>query len=253
MPADLPLLATAFLILFARLGAVLMLLPVFSEEAAPGQVRLLLAVGLTLALFGLLRPQVAPLAGQGDAILLGTVLAELLTGLALGMTIRIFFQAATMAGALISLQIGLTTALVAEPISGQTPLLGKLMALAAALVCFATGLHQQWLAAIVHSYELFPVGHVPVPGDWLHLAVATTGQALALAVSLAAPFLIYGIVFNVALGFGARLAPSLQVFFMVQPLNLVLGFSLLVLTIGAILSLFAARFAEWLGGGWTGV
>ncbi len=254
LPAGLPLEATAFLILFARVGAVLMLLPAFGEEAVPGQVRLLLAVGMTAALFGLLRPAVAPLADRGDALLLGTVLSELLTGLALGMLVKIFFQAAAMAGSLISLQVGLTTALVFDPsVSGQVPLLAKWMAVAAALVCFAAGLHHLWIGALVRSYDLFPAGTVPDPADWALLARATLGKAMLLAVSLAAPFLIYGIVFNVGVGLAARLAPTLQIFFIVQPLNLLLGLALLAATAGTMLTLFAAGFADWMSGGWVDV
>lgn len=252
--AELPLLATAFLILFARIGAVLMLLPVFSEEAVPGQVRLLLAVGMTAALFGLLRPDVAPLAAQADVALLGTVLAELLTGLAFGMLVRIFFQAAAMAGSLVSLQIGLTTALVWDPsVNGQAPVLAKWFAVAAALLCFAFNVHHLWISAIVGSYQLFPAGSVPNAADWASLASATAGKATLLAVSLAAPFMIYGMVFSVAVGFASRLAPQIQIFFIVQPLNLLLGLSLLAVTAGAMLSLFADRFAEWLSGGWVHV
>lgn len=254
LAADLPVEATAFLILFARVGAVLILLPVFSEEAVPGQVRLLLAVGMTLALFGILRPAVAPLAGQADVALLGTLLAELLTGLAFGLLIRMIFHAAAMAGALISLQVGLTTALVWDAsVSGQTPLLAKWLAVAAALICFAAGLHHLWIAAIVRSYEMFPAGTVPNAADWAQLATATAGKAMLLAVSLSAPFLVYGIVFNVAVGFSSRLAPAVQIFFIVQPLNLLLGLALLAVTVGAILSLFATSFAEWLHGGWLDV
>lgn len=252
--ADLPLFATAFLILFARVGAVLMLLPIFSEEAVPGQVRLLLAVGMIAALFGILRSRVAPLADQADVALLGTVLAELLTGLALGMLVRLFFQAAAMAASLVSLQIGLTTALVWDPsVNGQAPVLARWFALAAALICFAANIHHLWIGAIVGSYELFPVGAVPSAADWAALASATAGKAMLLAVSLAAPFMIYGVIFNVAVGFASRLAPQLQIFFIVQPLNILLGLSLLAVTAGAMLSLFAERFAEWLGGGWLHV
>ncbi len=254
LPAGLPLEATAFLILFARVGAVLMLLPAFGEEAVPGQVRLLLAVGMTAALFGLLRPAVGPLAERGDALLLAMVLAELLTGLALGMLVKIFFQAAAMAGSLISLQVGLTTALVFDPsVSGQVPLLARWMAVAAALVCFAAGLHHLWIGALVRSYELFPAGTVPNAADWALLARATVGKAMLLAVSLAAPFLLYGIVFNVGVGLAARLAPTLQVFFIVQPLNLLLGLALLAATVGTMLTLFATGFTEWLSGGWVDV
>lgn len=254
LPAALPLEATAFLILFARVGAVLMLLPALSEEAVPGQVRLLLAVGMTAALFGFLRGEVASLAGQGDVALLGTLMAELLTGLAFGMLVKIFFQAAAMAGSLVSLQIGLTTALVFDPsVSGQVPLLAKWLAVAAALICFAAGLHHLWIAAIIRSYELFPAGTVPNAADWALLARATIGKAMLLSVSLAAPFLVYGIVFNVAVGLAARLAPTLQIFFIVQPLNLLLGLALLGVTAGTMLSLFATSFAEWLSGGWVDV
>jgi hypothetical protein len=61
---DFPLQASAFLILFARAGAVLMLLPLFSEESVPGRIRLLIAFGLSLGLWGLLSPAV--LGGRCD-------------------------------------------------------------------------------------------------------------------------------------------------------------------------------------------
>lgn len=248
-PAELAGEATALLLLFARVGAMLLLLPLLSEESAPGQVRLLLAFAISLALFPLLRGAVAPSASATDGALLGLLVGELVTGLALGLVVRLLFQAAAMAGALISLQIGLTTVLVFDPSSGQVPLLAKLMALAAGLICFAAGLHHQWLAALIHSYALFPVGHALAAGDWLQLALATMTEALRLAVSLAAPFILYGIVFNLALGFGARLAPTLQLFFVAQPLNLLLGFSLFALTVGAMLTTFAARMAAVIGAG----
>ena len=243
--ADLPTEATAFLILFARIGSVWMLLPAFSDEAVPGQVRLLISIGLTAALFGLLRVEVV---GQlSDGALFGTVLAELLTGLGLGMLVRMMFHAANIAGSVISLQIGLTTALVFDPaVNGQTPLLAKMFSLAATLTCFAAGLHHLWIGALIHSYQLFPLGSMPVSGDWATLATATAGKAFLLAISLAAPFLIYGIVFNVAVGLAARLSPQIQIFFIVQPLNLLLGLALLAVTAGAMLSLFADRLADWL-------
>jgi len=244
--ADLPLEATAFLILFARIGAVILLLPLLSEEAAPGQVRLLLAVGVTAALFGLLRPQVAGQARASDLDLMVTVLAELLSGLAIGLVIRLMFQAAAMAGAIISLQIGLTSVLTFDGQAGQIPLMAKMMALAAALICFAAGIHHLWIAAIVRSYGLFPVGTWLQAGDWLRLAVGTAGEALGLAVSMTAPFIVYAILFNLALGLGARLAPSLQLFFVAQPLNLLFGFAILAMTVSAMLALFAARFGGWL-------
>lgn len=248
---DIPLQASAFLILFARVGAVLMVLPVFSEEAVPGRVRLLIAFGLSLGLWGLLSPSVLPSARDGDA-LAGILVVELAVGLALGMIVRLMFQAAVMAGSIASMQMGLSSALIFDPaLGGQTPVLAKLVVLAATLVCLAMGVHHLWIGAIIRSYDLFPVGAVPNLGDFANLAVTTIGKSMGLAVSMAAPLLVFGIVFNVALGFSARLAPTIQVFFIAQPLNILLGMALFAVVIGAMLSAFAVAMGDWMQSGWA--
>lgn len=248
---ELPLQVTGFLILFARVGAVLMLLPVFSEEAVPGRIRLLIAFAMTLGLWGLMAPTVLPAVGNADA-LAGTLVVELGLGLAMGMIVRLMFQAAVMAASIASVQIGLSSALIFDPaLGGQLPVLAKLVTLAATLVCLAMGLHHLWIGAIIRSYDMFPVGTVPNVGDFATLAVTTVGRAMSLSVSLAAPLLIYGIIFNVALGFSARLAPTIQVFFIAQPLNILLGIALLAVVLGAMLSAFAMAMTDWMQSGWA--
>lgn len=246
-----PIQATAFLILFARIGAVLMLLPVFSDDAVPGRIRLMIAFAMTAALWGLLSPPALVAARQGDA-LIGIIVAELATGLALGTLVRIMFLAVQTAGSIASLQIGLSSVLVPDAAQGgQAALLSKFVGVAASVVCMAMLVHHLWIAALVRSYASFPIGGVPAAGDFAQLAIATAGRSLTLGVSLAAPMLVYGIVFNLALGLSARLAPALQVFFVAQPLNLILGFALLATIAGALLGGFATAFGHWLDAGWT--
>lgn len=246
--------AAVILLLFARVSAMLMLMPMLGDETVPRQVRLLLALGLTIALSGLLRPAVLPFTGGGEARLAILLLAETLTGLALGLLARLFFQAAVMAGSIVSLQAGLTTAIIFDPmLGGQVPMLGKLVGIAAALFCFTLGLHEWWFAALIRSYTAFPPGVPLAAGDWASLAVATAGKATALAVSLAAPFLVFGILFNVALGFAARLAPTIQIFFVAQPLLIAGGIALLAVTASAILVGFGEAYRDWFAGGWSHV
>lgn len=244
--------ALVTLLLFARVGTSVMLMPMIGDEAVPRQVRLLLALGLTISLSGLLRWQVVPLTGANETQLAGLLLSETLTGLSLGLLARLFFQAVVMAGSLISLQTGLTTAIVFDPaMGGQVPLIGKLVGLAAAILCFALGLHQWWFAAIIRSYNSFPAGALIPTGDLASLAVTTVSQATALALSLAAPFLVFGILFNLVLGLATRMAPAIQVFFIAQPLLIAGGVALLAATIGAVLLTFADAYQAWLGGGWA--
>lgn len=247
---QLPAQLSGFVIVFARLGAMLMMLPVFSDQAIPTQIRLMVALGISLALYGMLGPQVP--AVTNDAKLAAMAAAELLTGLALGTIVRIMFLAITIAGSIISLQTGLTSAVVPDAaLGGQLPVMAKLVSVTAAVVCFSIGIHHMWIAAMVNSYLVFPVGGLPPAADFAQLAVATTSRSMVLGISLAAPLIIYGIVFNVALGLSARLAPTIQVFFIAQPLNIMLGLALFAATFGAVIMGFATSMGEWIQQGWT--
>ena len=247
----LPQEATAFLLLFARVGAVLMLLPVFSEDAVPARIRLLIALGMTAGLWALLSPQVMPLAAD-SAALPRLLVTELLIGLAIGSIVKILFQAAAMAGSIISLQMGLTSAIVADPSQGgHAPLLSRFVSIAAAVVCMSFAVHHLWIVSIIKSYGAFPVGGLPPAADFAQLALRTTTQAMGLGVSLSAPLIVYGIVFNVALGLSARLAPAIQVFFIAQPLNLLLGLALFATIAGGLLTAFAAAMTQSMTAMWS--
>ena len=246
---DLPRMMTLFALLFARMGAMLMLLPGFSDDAVPGRMRLLIALGLAAGMQGLVGARLGTgvdTALTGNAALAHLLLTELLTGMMLGAVVHLMFLAITIAGAIISLQVGLTTALVQDPSAGgQVPLLGRFLGIAALLLCMATGVHHLWIGALVESYGVFPAGAMPAAPDFAQLAIRAASGAMELGLSLAAPLVIYGIIFNVALGLAARLAPQLQIFFIAQPLSIALGLAITASVIAASLSGFAARMAEW--------
>lgn len=249
MAASLPGAVMTFALLFARLGGVLLLLPAFSDDAVPGRVRLLVALGLSAGLMPLLSPLAAPALDAlppGEVAFAGLLLGEMLIGVALGMIVRLMFHAVVIAGGIISLQVGLTSAIVFDPSAGgQVPVLGKFISITALLICMGAGVHHLWIGAMVRSYESFPVGTLPPAADFAQLALLTAQGAMALGLSLAAPLIVYGIVFNAALGLSARLAPALQIFFIAQPLNLLLGIALTAAALAASLSGFADRMADW--------
>lgn len=252
--AALPIDAATFLILFTRVGAVLMLLPAFSEESVPMQIRLVMALGMTMGLYGLLAPHVAQHAApavQGGIDLPMIVISEMLVGLAFGTIVKIMFSAAAIAGSMATQQVGLSSALISDPSQGgQSPLLARLIGLAAVIVCMALGVHHLWIGGIVQSYSVFPVGGMPPAADYAQLAVHVTGQAMALGISLAAPMILYGALFHLGLGLSARVAPQIQVFFITQPLNLMLGIALLSVTLGSMLTAFAAAMTTFMQDGW---
>ncbi|MCB2014760.1 MAG: flagellar biosynthetic protein FliR [Sphingobium sp.] len=238
-----------YALVFARMGAMLMLLPGFSDDAVPGRLRLLIALAVAAGLQGMVGAHTGAALDtvmSDDAGFAHMLLVELLTGLLLGGVVRLMFLAITIAGAIISLNVGLTSALVNDPSAGgQVPILARFISVSALLVCMGMGVHHLWLGALVDSYIVFPVGRMPPSADFAQLALNATTGAMALGLSLAAPIVIYGIIFNTALGLAARLAPQLQIFFIGQPLNILLGIALTTAALAASLTGFAGRMAEW--------
>ncbi len=244
----LPLQITVLLILFARIGAIVMALPLFTEDGLPVQIRLMMAIGLTLGLAGLLDGRVTT--PGTDGALIATLVAEIVIGAGIGMLVRIVFSAAATAGSIASMQIGLSSVLVPDALlGGQTPLLAHFLSVAALVGCMAMGVHHLWIRAILHSYDQFPVGTLPSSQHLAGAAILASARATELALSMAAPLLVYATVFNTALGLAARLAPSLQVFFVAQPLNMLLGLALFAVTLGVVLTGFCRAMIAFLHDG----
>lgn len=235
---------TIWLLVFGRIGAIMMLLPALGDRSIPSRIKLVMALLLAMAL--------APVVGakypspEGGELQLGSmIVSEVLVGLIFGTLIRTMFSAIMVAGTVISTQTGIAMATVFDPTMGASnPVLGRLLSAAAVVLIFQTNVHHLFIAGMVRSYAMFPPGHGLPFADIAELAVRVVAQSFALGIQLAAPFLLYGLIFNVALGFVSRLTPTIQVFFVAQPLNMLFTFALLMMFSGVLLSLFVTAFAE---------
>jgi flagellar biosynthetic protein FliR len=168
------------------------------------------------------------------------------------MMMRIMFQSIGAAGSIISYQIGLSSAMVADPaMGGQTTVISRFLLLGATLTCLSLNIHHLWFAAILRSYQSFPVGELPPARDFADLAVLTLTHSLVLSLGMAAPLVAFGILFNVGLALVSRITPTLQLFMVLAPLNLLLGVGLFAALVGTILTGFATEYGDWLNSGWT--
>ncbi len=64
---------------------------------------------------------------------------------------------------------------------------------------------------------------------------------------LSAPFLVFGLLFNLGLGMLSRLMPQMQVFFVGLPLSILIGFLILLVVVGAMMGTFLDFFGTVLG------
>lgn len=238
----LPATAYVYVLAFARMGSALMVLPALGEMSVSPRIRLVLGLAVT----AVLAPQAAAAYGAMPLGLGGIVvglLGEILTGLFIGLTARIFMSALQVAGTAIAFQSGLAFAMNVDPMQGvQGAIVAAYLSVLGTVMVFATDLHHLMLIALRDSYVLFPP-HAAFPAaDFLQLAVETVSGAFALGVQLAAPFLVFSLVFYLGVGILAKLIPQVQIFFVAMPANILLGFVLLFLLLGAVMLWFLDHF-----------
>jgi len=234
----LPALMAAFLLVFARVGTMLMLLPGLGEMMIPARVRLTSALVLAALMLPLHRA-----AYQIDLKTLGPVLVllaeEVLIGALLGMTARLTISALQVTGSIVAQQLGLGFVTTVDPTLGQQGLIvGNFLTILGIALFFATDLHHLVIAALDDSYTLFQPGEVPLTGDMAALTTRTIASAFRIGVQISAPFLVFGIIFNLGLGVLSRLMPQMQVYFVGMPLSILAGFLILLLILGAMMSTF---------------
>jgi flagellar biosynthetic protein FliR len=221
-------------LVFFRISSMVMVMPGIGETAVPALVRLGFALLLAMCLAPIVAPSL-PAVPDSMGTMAGYVFKEVLIGLMIGGILRLFTSSLTAAGELISLQTTLSFAQTANPLGAQpSTSLSVFLTLMGTVLIFDTDLHRMFLAAIVHSYDLFsPLKHVPM-GDAASLAEQTVGKSFTLGVQLSAPVLVFSLVFNVAVGLVGRVMPQFQIFFAATPLTLILGLSLFALSLGSI-------------------
>jgi flagellar biosynthetic protein FliR len=247
LPAILTAEVVGFLVVFARLGAMVMLFPGIGDESIPTTIRLALALLMTFVIYPtvLMSLPAMPTTILALASLMGR---EIVLGLMLGGAVRILMQSLHVAGTIIANQSGLAAALMFDPAMGaQGTLVTRFLGLLGVMTVFALDLHHLLIAGIARSYALFSASGPLMVDDFANAVTGLVAQSFALGVQLSAPFLILGVVFNVGLGLVSRLVPQLQVFFIALPLSVLLSLALLMVTVGMMLSVFAEAFAATLG------
>lgn len=237
-----------FLLVFARVGGAVSLLPGFGEVYVAVRIRLSFALLLSLVLLPLVRDMIPALPAQPASMAI-LVLGEVTIGLFFGVICRLILMAALSAGMVIALQIGIANALSSDPTTAQQgAVTGNFMIATAVVLIFTTGLDHMTLRALAGTYGVFLPGELPQLEDMANMIARVTGDSFLLALQMSAPFLVYGVVLVVGMGLVARLMPTLQIFFVVMPLQLLVGFGLMAVTISASMIWFLEVYRDHVAG-----
>lgn len=243
MLADLlPTLTFSYLLVFARVGAILMVLPGFGEPYISPRVRRVIALAMSIV--------VQPVVGAGlpavpeqPVELLPLLFGEILIGVFIGGAIRLLVSALHVAGIVISFQSSLGFAQFFDPAQGtQGALLGSFLTIMGMTLIMMADLHHLMLRAVADSYVLFPAAQAPPVDDFAIMAANAVAQSFLIGIQISAPFIAYALILYIGMGLVNRLMPQMQVFFIVMPIQIILALVFFGLTLGAIAFWFLEHF-----------
>jgi flagellar biosynthetic protein FliR len=241
----LPELAALFMLVFARVGTMVMLMPGLGERFVMMRARLVVAVFLAFLMLPIARPLMAVPTDPGAVFSL--LIIEILIGALLGLSARLIMTALQTAGVIVANQIGLGFATAVDPAMGQqNPSIGNFLTLLGITLILVTDLHHLAIAAIVGSYSTLPPGLLPQAGDASRLGLMAVAKSFALAVQISAPFIVFGLLFNLGLGVLARLMPQFQVFFLGAPASILIGMAILAAVTGVMMTVFLGELGGFL-------
>jgi flagellar biosynthetic protein FliR len=231
-----------------RVGAMMTLLPGFGEQAVPARVKLAVALAATLVVAPAVAPSIGPMPASPAA--LGVILlGEVTSGLVFGLILRFSVMALATAGALIAQGLSLAQMFGAGPAAEPLPVFSHLLVGAGLAIAAALGLHVEAVGYMIGSYTPVPFGTGMTGGIALEETLRGIIASFGTALTLAAPFLIATLVYNLAIGAINRAMPQLMVTFIGAPLLTGGGLALIAISAPMGLSHWAGLLARTIGGG----
>lgn len=239
----LSLLTTKFLIaalILVRVSGMFASAQFWSNEGIPTQVKMILAIILTVAIAGPFWNEQLPI----DYHLWNLVflsIKELMVGVAIGFSTNIVFWAARFGGGLIDFDMGYQTSSLFDKDSGSPTLVGEFYYLAALMVFLYMNGHHFIIEALFMSVRAVPINTMEFSGATITLFIKLATSIMILGMKIAAPVMISLFCVNLALALLARMAPQTNIFTL--SFQFKIGVGLLVLFVSVPLLVLVLKLA----------
>ena len=241
---NLPALVPGYMLIFSRISAMMITLPVFSYPMISGRIRILISFLLTLIIGSIsdlgVIPQIINI-----WMLLGIMVKEIIIGMIIGFGARLIFEGFAIAGGIVGLQMGLGIANVMDPNSQeQIPIVTQFWLPMMVLLLFTMDGHHFFIQTIFANFQLIPIGLgniSPMAGESISMGGS---RIYEVGIRFAAPSMVFLLLIDTGIGFMARTMPQLNVFFITLPLKILLGLVMLIISIEIFQALFESVFKD---------
>lgn len=239
--------ASQFVLILARLLAMLMIAPMFSGKIVPIRFRAVLVVLLAVLMSLHQKTTVSCFVNTAswlDEGFLCALLCELLLGLLLGAAALLFFGALRTTGTIIAYVGGISFPMDGGLTNDAAPITASFFYLLGTAVVFLCGGHLLLIEAILRTFATYPVGMVPSLAELVKSLPDVFILGFQVSVQMALPIIAVVLLAQLGLAILNRVMPQLDVFGLAFPVNVLALLFMLSLTIGGALMLFETEYEK---------
>lgn len=229
-------------LVFVRVAATVSLLPAFGEQSVPMRIKLVLALAFTVVVAPTITLDL-PTMTLGNVALLA--LTETVSGVLIGLGLRLFILALQTAGAIAAQATSLSQILGGAAIE-PLPAMGYILTVGALALAALSGLHVKAAELMILSYDFLPIGLFAGGGDVAAWGTTQISRAFSLAFVLAAPFVLMSVLYNLTLGVINKAMPQLMVAFVGAPVITLGGLFILFLAAPGMLSVWLTALDQFM-------
>ena len=231
-----------FLVILARMGAIISSLPIFTSAQGAVRLRVGLSVTISMLLFPVL--DISLTEQQMAPVPFGLLIAkETLLGLLIGLVSQLIFFAVQFGATIVGYQMGFAAANILDPQhQQQVPLLSQFQNVFAILLFLALDIHHLILRVMVRSYEILAPGGIDLSGEAIPYVMEMAGEMFVLGIQLVAPIMITLMLSMFVLGILSRVFSQLQVFMLSFPINISLALIIIGLSMERLVTLLEQEF-----------
>jgi flagellar biosynthetic protein FliR len=220
-----------------------MVAPIFSSQAVPVRIRIVLAGAIALILAPMISipPQLQAFSLEGLVV----TAQQMVIGIALGFCLQLVFDGVTLGGQLIANSMGLSYAMSIDPVRGVGDTsVGELYSIFVTLVFLALNGHLRLIEVLADGFRSLPIGGSGFQVSNLWQVVIWGGTLFSSALSIALPGITALLIVNLAFGMVSRTAPSLNLMSVGFPVTLIFGLLVLVVSVPQLLSGFESLVTQ---------
>ncbi|WP_244510365.1 flagellar biosynthesis protein FliR [Microvirga guangxiensis] len=237
-------------LIFCRVGGCMLIAPALSSSRIPPQIRLFLALTVSLSLAPILLDKIGTgIAGRLPTEILTWIISETLVGLLIGLLGRVYFFALQTMLSAVSMALSYG-GMPGTPMDDAEPLpaVSSLIMMVATAAIFLSDLHWELIKGLIGSYSRMPAGQGIGLETSLAELVDQVGAAFIVALRISSPFLLYSVIVNLVAGLANKLTPQIPVFFIATPFIMLGGLFIMYFAAQDYVLLFMEAFATWLKG-----